>query len=173
LSNNYSNKELGAAEKMSIKAKLLSKEEGIEDTFVSAEFDNFKGVFDNSSYVFVISSLEGRIKYTNSVLPALLGLSEDNLTNQMTDDVVTKYVHPDDIKLTLQSVSETVKGQRIDGFENRYRVLDGSYIWLSWMLIPFANEKIFYAFAHEITEQRGLKEKLAKFNYLFYMVVFG
>lgn len=157
-------KELGAAEKMSGQTNSRLKEEGRLDSSVSMEFDSFKSAFDNSSYVFVISSLEGRIKYTNSVLPALLGLSEDNFTNQMTDDIVPKYVHPDDIKLTLQAVRETIKGQRIYGLENRYRVQDGSYIWLSWMLMPLVNKKIFYAFAHEITAQRGLEEKLAKFD---------
>ncbi len=155
-------KELGAAEKMSKQNKSLSKEEGIQNSSVSMEFDIFKSVFDNSSYVFMISSLDGRIKYTNSVLPSLLGLSDNNFKNQMTEDVVAKYVHPDDVELTIHAVSETIKGQCIYGIENRYRVQDGSYIWLSWMLIPLANEKIFYIFAHEITEPRGLKEKLGK-----------
>ncbi|KUO78518.1 MAG: hypothetical protein APF81_19010 [Desulfosporosinus sp. BRH_c37] len=155
-------KELGAADKMSIKNESLSTKKDIQDSWLSTEFDMFKSVFDNSSYVFVIISSDGRIKYINSVLPKLLGLSHDKLVNQLSDNVVTKYVHPDDRQLTIQAISEAIRGQSIYGFENRYRVQNGSYIWLSWMFIPFTNEKKIYAFAHEITEQRALKEKLDK-----------
>lgn len=153
-------KELGAADKMSSKDESLSTKKDIQNVSSSAEFDMFKSVFDNSSYVFVIGSLNGRIIYHNTVLPRILGLSQDNFANQMAEDVVTKYVHPDDIELTNQAVSEAIHGQSIYGFENRYRVQNGSYIWLSWMLIPFANEKVFYAFAHEITEQKKLDKSL-------------
>jgi len=147
---------------MSLKNELLSIDKGVQDASLSMEFEMFKSVFDNSSYVFVISSFNGRIKYVNSVFPRSIGISQDYYGNQMIDDVVTNYFHPDDIELTLNAVSEATKGHRIYGLDNRYRVQDGSYIWLSWMLIPFANKKIFYAFAHQITEERGLKEKLKK-----------
>lgn len=145
---------------MSDRNESLSNKNGQQDVLLSMKYDMFKSVFDNSSYVFVISSIDGRIRYINSVLPSLLGLGHDDF--QGTDDLVTKYVHPDDLELTIKAISEAIKGQSIYGFENRYRVQNGSYIWLSWMLIPFPNEKIFYAFAHEITEQRDLKEELEK-----------
>ena len=145
---------------MSTRNESLTNQNGQQDALLSVKFDMFKSIFDNSSYVFVISSIDGRISYINSVLPALLGLCHDDF--QRTDDVFTKYVHPDDLELTIQAISEAIKGQSIYGFENRYRVQNGSFIWLSWMLIPFLNDKIFYAFAHEITEQRGLKEELEK-----------
>ena len=147
---------------MSIEHEPLLNGKGIQGTSLSREFELLKNVFDNSNYVFVISSIEGQIKDINSVLSTLSGLSYKNYENQMINDVVAKNIHPEDIKLTLQAVSKATKGQRIYGLENRYRVQNGSYIWLSWMLIPFVHKQIFYAFAHEITEQRGLKDKLEK-----------
>lgn len=126
----------------------------------SEEFDKVKSVFHNSTYVFATIAFDGRIKYINSVLPTILGISQDSILTQKAEDVVMEYVHPNDINMTIQALGDVIKGQRINGIENRYRAQNGSYIWLSWMLIPFADQKIYYAIAHEVTERKKLEKSL-------------
>lgn len=126
----------------------------------SEEFDKFKSVFHNSTYVFATIAFDGRIEYINSVLPTILGISQYSFLNQKVDDVVMEYVHPNDINMTIQALGNVINGQRINGIENRYRARNGSYIWLSWMLIPFADQKIYYAIAHEVTQCKKLEKSL-------------
>jgi len=139
--------------------RSLSYEEGIVQ---SEEITRFADIFSNATYVFAVIGFNGMINYINPVLPAILGINKDCILNKTIHLLVTEYVHPNDINLTIQALSELKKGQRINGFENRYRTQNGSYMWLSWMLIPFANEEIIYAIAHDITEQRGMDAKLEK-----------
>ena len=137
---------------------LVTYEKGIQ--IDSSEEDKFKSVFHNSTYVFVTIAFDGRIKYINSVLPTILGINQDSFFNQKANDVVMEYVHPHDINMTIQALGDVIKGQRINGIENRYRAQNGSYIWLSWMLIPFADQKKYYAIAHEVTERKKLEKSL-------------
>ena len=126
----------------------------------SQKFDKFISSFDNSTYVFIVVDFEGQIKFTNSVLPTILGVNDNCFSNQTFEYVVQAFVHPDDINFSMQAFSEVIQGQCVNRLENRYWLQDGSYIWLSWMIIPFVQERVFYAIAHEITEQRGLENRL-------------
>jgi PAS domain S-box-containing protein len=45
-------------------------------------------------------------------------------------------------------------------FENRYRHEDGSYRWLFWKYFPIPEERVFYAVASDITEQKKLEAGL-------------
>ncbi|TGE34471.1 PAS domain-containing sensor histidine kinase [Desulfosporosinus sp. Sb-LF] len=77
----------------------------------------------------------------------------------MAQNIIQEYVHPNDKHITLQEISTVTKGQCFSRFENRYRIHDGSYIRLSWMLIPFANNKLYYAVGRETNKEKILKEK--------------
>ncbi|MDQ7095299.1 ATP-binding protein [Desulfosporosinus sp. PR] len=116
------------------------------------ELNMLKRVFSNFDYVFSINSLDGRIQYINSVLPALLGDTQDSFIGQTAQEIIRRYVHPDDLELTMQAVNAVISGQRIQGFENRYRLPDGSYQRFSWMLIPLVQENVFYAIAGKMAK---------------------
>jgi nitrogen-specific signal transduction histidine kinase len=130
---------------------MLAKEEisltDVNKVTSPEELNKLKSVFSNFNYVFCISSLDGTIQYINSVLPALLGVTEDSFIGHSTSEIITRFVHPEDLTHTIQAVSEAVNGQRISGFENRYHLPDGSYQRFSWMLIPLSQENLFYAIA--------------------------
>ena len=126
----------------------------------SEELDRFKSIFHNSTYVFAKVSFAGRIKYINSILPSILGVNQDSFLNKKATNIVLDYVHPQDVDITIQALGDVVNGQRINGIENRYRARNGDYIWLSWMLIPFFDQEIFYAIAHEVTERKKLEKSL-------------
>jgi PAS domain S-box-containing protein len=128
----------------------------------SLELDNIKSVFNNSNYVFAIVSYNGKIKYLNPVLATILGVGHRHLLNRTAEHIVIEYAHPEDAKYTIQAHKEVKENNRICCFENRYRVKGGTYIWLSWMLIPSAQEKIFYTIAHNITEHRDLQDQMEK-----------
>ncbi len=137
----------------------LAYEQGIVS---SEEINRFNEIFGNCTYVFAIVDFDGKFIYMNSMLRSILGIDQDSLLYQTANYVVNAYVHHKDIDMTIKALNEAVKGQQVNEFENRYRLQNGSYIWLSWMLIPFENEKIVYMIAHDITEQRGSKEKLKR-----------
>ncbi len=136
----------------------LANQKG-EQISLSKEFTNFASIFDNSTYVFAIIDFQGMILHTNSILPTILGINKDRISMH-SYDVVKEYFHPSDINLSIQAINEVINGQQINGFENRYRAQDGSYQWLSWMLIPFPDYKLFYAIAHNVTEQKNLEKIL-------------
>ena len=139
----------------------------------SIEFDMLKNVFHNSTYVFATIAFDGRIRYINAVLPTILGVNQNILLNQKVVDVIEEYVHPNDINMTMKALSDVIKGQRINGIENRYRVQNGSYIWLSWMLIPFAEQKVYYAIAHEVTERKKMEKSLEDEQKRLYAILNG
>ncbi|WP_407305679.1 ATP-binding protein [Desulfosporosinus sp. SB140] len=123
------------------------------------ELNKLKSVFSNFNYVFSINSLDGRIQYINSVLPTLLGDTQDSFIGQTAHEIIRRYVHSDDLELTIQAVNTVINGHRIHGFENRYRLPDGSYQRFSWMLIPLIQENVFYAIAYRIIESSAMKEE--------------
>lgn len=122
------------------------------------ELNKLKSVFSNYNYVFCINSLDGRIQYINSILPTLLGVAQDSFIGQTANEIINRYVHPEDLDITIHAVSQTIRGQRIHGFENRYRLPNGSYQRFSWMLIPLLHEKVFYGIACQIAENELNRE---------------
>lgn len=84
---------------------------------------------------------------------ATLGYTNDELTSQSW----LKFVHPDDLELTIAEGRKLKDGKSTINFENRYRKKDGSYIWLSWIATP-VNGKL-YCRVQDIND-RKLAEKL-------------
>ncbi|MDR3543640.1 MAG: ATP-binding protein [Desulfosporosinus sp.] len=151
---------------------LVTYEKGMQlDS--SKEFDTLKSVFHNSTYAFATVAFNGRIRYINSVLPKILGANQDSFLNQKAGDVAKEYVHPNDLNMTINALGDVIKGQRINGIENRYRTPNGSYIWLSWMLIPFVEQKMYYAIAHEVTERKKLEKSLEDEQKRLYAILNG
>ncbi|MDP4160210.1 MAG: ATP-binding protein [Bacillota bacterium] len=126
------------------------------------EYNRINSIFNNADCIFIISSLDGRIKYANPVLSALLDLPQDNFINQMTNNIISDLVHPDDLTLTIQVFDEAVQGQQLNGFKTRCLLQNGSYQWFSWIVIPLIHDKRFYAIAYNINEDLVVQEKLSK-----------
>ncbi|WP_049804020.1 PAS domain-containing protein [Desulfosporosinus acidiphilus] len=118
------------------------------------ELNKLKNVFLNFNYVFIINYLDGHIKYSNPVLPSLLGLTPENFKNKTAQEIILQFVHPDDQELSIQAVKEAIQGNHIHGFMNRYHLPDGSYQRFSWMLIPIIKDQVIYAIACPAAEDR-------------------
>ncbi|HBY01278.1 MAG TPA: hypothetical protein DEG92_01835, partial [Rikenellaceae bacterium] len=57
---------------------------------------------------------------------------ENTLGYNLKDIVNTRFldfVHPDDVKKTMDTMSRLSSGEQVLNFENRYRAKDGSYKW--------------------------------------------
>jgi PAS domain S-box-containing protein len=131
---------------------------------VSLERDRF---FNLSSDMLAIGNLEGYFTQLNPAWEKYLGFSQTQLKAQPYLD----FVHPDDKDATLFEAQKLAQGCETIGFSNRYRTASGSYRWISWNVVPFREENIFYAVARDITnsklaqierEQLLLREQIAR-----------
>lgn len=80
----------------------------------------------------------------------------------MTSTPFLDFIHPDDRAATLVEVERLSKGEDTISFENRYRAKDGSYRWMLWNAIPFAEEQLMYGAARDITERKRAEEHIQK-----------
>jgi PAS domain S-box-containing protein len=64
---------------------------------------------------------------------------------------VTELVHPDDVVLTKEAITEILTGQRLQLFQNRLRRADGSYLWLMWCGKGVPERGLGFAVAMDVT----------------------
>jgi signal transduction histidine kinase len=86
----------------------------------------------------------------------VLGWSREELVSKP----FLEFVHPDDVKKTLDVTSYISSGHIVSTFENRYRCKDGSYRWLLWSSFPDVARKVIYASAIDITSRKKSEEEL-------------
>lgn len=99
-----------------------------------------------------IASFDGYFKDVNPSFAEALGYSVDTILETPFFDLI----HPDDIAPTNAALGELGEGHQLITFENRYRKRDGSYIWLSWKANPIPTERLVYAIARDVTEQKKM-----------------
>lgn len=127
-----------------------------------SEWDNF---FDLSMNLFCLANTDGDFIKVNKAWEKILGYSAQELENRKFMD----FVHPEDMKATLESTAKLKEGQQVINFVNRYIGKDGSYRYLEWNSQPHKN--LIYATANDITEklkvQKDLKENEENFRTFF------
>ncbi len=64
------------------------------------------------------------------------------------------FVHPEDREKTLDAGKRLALGERIVGFENRYRCSDGLYKWMQWTVHPI--ESVLYCVVKDISEEKKI-----------------
>lgn len=101
-----------------------------------------------------IADVEGRFLRTNEAWSTTLGYSCAELNKMKFLD----FVHPDDMKITLDALSLLGEGQQVMNFTNRYRCKNGSYRYIEWRSRPAGNR--IYAAARDITERIRIEEEL-------------
>ncbi|MHB8163184.1 MAG: PAS domain S-box protein [Methanoregula sp.] len=110
--------------------------------------------FTNTLDLLCIADMDGYFRRLNKEWEAALGYTPAELEGKRFLD----FVHPDDMKATLGSLSELRAGKNVLQFMNRYQHRDGSYRWIEWRSFPAGN--VFYASARDITERKKMTEQI-------------
>lgn len=106
-----------------------------------------------------IANFEGYFTRINPAWVKLMGWSEEEMYAMPFLD----FVHEDDKENTRIAVESLVKGERVVGFDNRYRTKDGSYRWISWNAFALIDRKVIMAVARDVTEKK-LSEEILRSN---------
>lgn len=131
----------------SIKHFVFTGVDMTERRQVEAERDRF---FTLSLDMLAIASFDNYFTYISPAWERTLGFEQEELLSQ----AFTEFVHPDDLEATLTEARKLSLGINTISFENRYRCKDGSYRWLSWKATALLDEKLIYAVARDITENK-------------------
>jgi PAS domain S-box-containing protein len=121
--------------------------------------DELERFFTLSLDLFCVATLEGYFLKLNPAWQRVLGFSEAELRAAPFMD----FVHPDDRAATLEALSALTTGERVIGFENRYRARDGSYKWLQWASAPLATHGLVYAVARDVTDRKEAEDALRRY----------
>ncbi len=127
------------------------------------ELDRF---FSVALDLLCIADTDGYFHRLNRQWEDTLGYSLDELEGSRFLD----FVHPDDIRRTLDTLTALSQNRVVNDFVNRYRCRDGSYRWIEWRSVPVG--RWMYAAARDITDRKNaefyLKESEEKFATVFH-----
>jgi diguanylate cyclase (GGDEF)-like protein/PAS domain S-box-containing protein len=113
-------------------------------------------LFDLSLDMVCIAGTDGYFRQLNPTFELVLGHTGDELMERS----FFEFVHPADLRPTLDVLEKLAHGETTIDFENRYRCKDGSYKVLSWHATPGEDGSI-YALARDVTETKASQERLA------------
>jgi len=117
----------------------------------------YKYFFEYSYDLTCIANTEGYFEILNPKFSEFLGYEE----NELLKKKFIEFIHPDDIKSTLQEMEKLKTGAITLNFMNRYRKKDGTYILLEWTVSPDVLTGKLYAIARDIT-QKKINENIIK-----------
>ena len=105
-----------------------------------------------------IVSTDGYFKKVNPAWETTLGYTREEVLRTP----MLEFIHPDDLKRTLNEVAKQSREHRTNHFVNRYRCKDGSYRLFDWTTTFNRDVSSRYGVARDITEQRLSEESLRK-----------
>src|SRR5579864_253409 len=104
-------------------------------------------LFNLAQEMLCVAGFDGRLKQVNPAWQRTLGWTDAELTSRPYEE----FLHPDNRGPIPDPTGVLPGGQHIVHFENRFRIRDGSYRWLSWVATPNRDDGLIYAAAHDIT----------------------
>ena len=103
-----------------------------------------------------VANQDGFFESTNPAWQKFIGWPAGRIRATRLIDLV----HPDDVDSTLSQFEALGRGTSVLHFENRFRIHDGSYRWLSWTAVPEGSR--FYCSARDITADKERQLELAR-----------
>ena len=120
--------------------------------------DELERFFELSLDLLCVANLDGYLIRVNPAWTRVLGYETEQLRGRPFMD----FVHPDDRDATISAMGALGSGVRVREFENRYLARDGSYRWLQWTSVPYADERAVYAAARDVTDRKHAAEQQAE-----------
>lgn len=118
-------------------------------------------LFNFSIDMLCVAGFDGYFKQLNPAWEKTLGWTKKELQSKPYLD----FVHPEDRKSIINAANGLEGGKTVVIFDNRYLCKDGSYKWISWNAFPLIEEKLIFAVARDITEQKRVEEDLERAHY--------
>ena|GEM_PF-3279326 len=115
-------------------------------------------LFGVSLDMLVVAGFDGYFKQVNSAWERTLGWSQRELCRRP----YLEFIHEEDRPATVGEAQENAAGATSLHFENRYRHKDGSYRWLAWTAVPVKKERLIYAVARDVTDEKAAEEDLRR-----------
>lgn len=112
--------------------------------------------FELSLDLFCLASMDGFFLRVNSNFSRVLGYSSDELLSKP----FLEFVYPEDRQSTLEIMKDLTKGLPVVRFRNRYRHMNGHYLWLEWTAKSVPEEALIFAVARDVTDVYGSTEML-------------
>ncbi|WP_013325177.1 PAS domain S-box protein [Gloeothece verrucosa] len=103
-----------------------------------------------------IAGFDGYFKCLNPAWETTLGYSTEELISQP----FIELIHPDEREAALTEIERLGRGQLTYHFENRYRTREGTYRWLTLTAVPYVEEGLIYAVAHDITKRKQTEAEI-------------
>ncbi len=106
---------------------------------------------NNSLPVLVATAgLDGYYKGVNSTFKRVLDWSEQESLSRP----FIEFIHPDDRAAALEMFEQLESGEPVKDFVDRNVCKDGSYRWISWVVIPLPDRGIVFGIGQDITERK-------------------
>lgn len=137
-------KEIFKKVKLTIGAELSRKKIEIE----------LAQIFNSTPDMICLAGFDGYLKRINPAGLKLMGYSLEEMCSQP----IVSFIHEEDKHLTKNKQKGLYTGRNIQNFENRYVTKQGEIVWLSWTATSDLEQKIVYAAAKNITEEKKLRE---------------
>ncbi len=115
-------------------------------------------IFNLSLDLLCIADFNGFFKQLNPQWERVVGFSIEELLAKP----YLEFVHPQDQAATQAEAARLATGTATATFENRYLCKDGTYKWLQWTAVPFAEQRLIYAAARDITERMQADHQLKR-----------
>jgi two-component system cell cycle sensor histidine kinase/response regulator CckA len=154
---------LGAADYL-LKDRLTRLGQAVSQTLLKKQLASAKYKAEADRQQFFVLALDllcvvgfdGYFKDFNPAWQTILGWSVDELRARPYVD----FLHPDDREATVAQTRVLVSSQQTKvSFENRWRCKDGSHRSLLWNAAAVHSERLIYASARDVTDQKRLEEQ--------------
>jgi PAS domain S-box-containing protein len=154
-----------AAEKFDLDIQTESQNDIFKQNYSLCLSDIHKKFFELSPDMLCVIGFDGRFKKVSPAFERILGYKQ----NEMVSRSYSEFIHPEDDQKIINELKNLNLGSPSIHFENRYISKNGIIVWLAWRYVTVAEEKLVYAIARDITDQKKIElemreqsEKLAE-----------